>query len=763
MSKEKGKPEADQPPKKEKRQKQRAARPSEDDYIAKLCALDQTLEKKIRATGRETDTAQGQTGSPASSINAVKLAEDPEQQQALAIKLDYGPSKWLLEQEVELIAERRNLHPPLETTAFPDPKKPEADIYDWARTNQLTGLCFSGGGIRSATFNLGILQAMAARGWLTQFDYLSSVSGGGYIHSWLCGWLKRKATQFKTENPPQTVTAAWDHVTGRLCPLSSGTAGLPTQTVWPRQIQWLRRYSNYLTPRKGALSGDTWAAVASWLRNVLLNQALLLLMFLALLCLPHLLAPVTRLAPQAPVKVVKSAGVSTVKIDQFETTLSLQLTDARGQEAAPPRENDYGARLKSYFSAGVLPRNLRDCWSLHPHFASLAMLALMFYVIGCTCIGWLLRLEYGGARRGVSQSVMPERRGTGRKSRLRRQEFALVCLGVVLPLISFGMVLTEIARLHPPSFVWTFKVFCLLLCLVWIETFCGGALGNTVAQEQDNRKAADANAQSPGVLWQSAETLFLLALGVPAAAAGSLLATLIAALLQSTWMQTWRHWLMLSDACSLQMTVGTLLFFWLPPLTMVIASGMIGKKFPDWLGEWLARIRAYTLVVGLGWICFFGCSLLGPGAMMHLFSTHWAGWTGVGAWIVATLTGVLSGKSGKTTGDQHSSSRGLEWAAIAAPYLYIGGLALLLSWLLEWCRDLGWRWPGNSLDWSTAAVAFVGWLHRLAWPWLGNELRWLSAALAMSGLAALLGWRLDINQFSMHTFYRNRLTRCYLV
>src|SRR4051812_9466204 len=42
----------------------------------------------------------------------------------------------------------------------------------------LSALCFSGGGIRSATFNLGVLQALARAGVLGSFDYISSVSGG---------------------------------------------------------------------------------------------------------------------------------------------------------------------------------------------------------------------------------------------------------------------------------------------------------------------------------------------------------------------------------------------------------------------------------------------------------------------------------------------------------------------------------------------------------------------------------------------------------
>ena len=47
------------------------------------------------------------------------------------------------------------------------------------------GLALSGGGIRSASFNLGLLQAFIDRGLIRWVDYLSTVSGGGYIGSYL--------------------------------------------------------------------------------------------------------------------------------------------------------------------------------------------------------------------------------------------------------------------------------------------------------------------------------------------------------------------------------------------------------------------------------------------------------------------------------------------------------------------------------------------------------------------------------------------------
>ncbi len=53
----------------------------------------------------------------------------------------------------------------------------------------VVGLAFSGGGIRSATINLGILQGLAKYDLLKRIDYLSTVSGGGYIGGWLARWI----------------------------------------------------------------------------------------------------------------------------------------------------------------------------------------------------------------------------------------------------------------------------------------------------------------------------------------------------------------------------------------------------------------------------------------------------------------------------------------------------------------------------------------------------------------------------------------------
>lgn len=47
----------------------------------------------------------------------------------------------------------------------------------------LCGLAISGGGIRSASFGMGVMQALVSNNQLAKMDYMSTVSGGGYLGS----------------------------------------------------------------------------------------------------------------------------------------------------------------------------------------------------------------------------------------------------------------------------------------------------------------------------------------------------------------------------------------------------------------------------------------------------------------------------------------------------------------------------------------------------------------------------------------------------
>jgi len=76
------------------------------------------------------------------------------------------------------------------------------------------GLALSGGGIRSATFSLGVLRELSALGLLTRFDYLSTVSGGTYIGSFFGGLFVPRTKSDGTKE--EAVVKATPPATGEL-------------------------------------------------------------------------------------------------------------------------------------------------------------------------------------------------------------------------------------------------------------------------------------------------------------------------------------------------------------------------------------------------------------------------------------------------------------------------------------------------------------------------------------------------------------------
>src|SRR5262249_16821409 len=121
------------------------------------------------------------------------------------------------------------------------------------------GLAVSGGGIRSATFALGVLEGLRNIDLLSRIHYLSTVSGGGYIGAWLSASCKRHA--------------------GWLAPAAD----------WDDSIRHLRRYSNYLSPKVGFFSADTWSMFTIWARNAILVQLTVILAIAGALVLPRAL------------------------------------------------------------------------------------------------------------------------------------------------------------------------------------------------------------------------------------------------------------------------------------------------------------------------------------------------------------------------------------------------------------------------------------------------------------------------------------------
>lgn len=150
----------------------------------------------------------------------------------------------------------------------PAPDEPAENVRPTTELG-LAGLAISGGGIRSATFSLGVMQALANEDVLKYMDYMSTVSGGGYSGSCLT-W----ALYGKPETKDKEHLAFIDT-------LGVGPKSFPTGTDDPRGetpadadpkrqklLKYLGEHGNYLMPGGGITA---LSCVGVLLRGILLN------------------------------------------------------------------------------------------------------------------------------------------------------------------------------------------------------------------------------------------------------------------------------------------------------------------------------------------------------------------------------------------------------------------------------------------------------------------------------------------------------------
>jgi hypothetical protein len=153
--------------------------------------------------------------------------------------------------------------------AYPTPLR-EAELAAIAARRQqatqdpappLVGIALSGGGIRSATFCLGLFQTLARHQLVRRMDFLSTVSGGGYFGSFL-------GTAFnRPHSSPESVESE-----------------LADNHSW--SVSWLRENGRFLSPNGAA---DNWQAAAVALRNWVSLQVVLLTFGLLILALATLI------------------------------------------------------------------------------------------------------------------------------------------------------------------------------------------------------------------------------------------------------------------------------------------------------------------------------------------------------------------------------------------------------------------------------------------------------------------------------------------
>jgi hypothetical protein len=630
---------------------------------------------------------------PTASNIAEYLSDRPDLQQKLADAVNYGPSEWLLEKERPLVRARRAIH-----ASIHDPEDSETDdVYQWACENQLLGLCFSGGGIRSATFNLGILQGLARLNVLEHVDYLSSVSGGGYIHEWFAAWIKREE-EHKKKSPAYVKGDGFREVKKRLVPQPLLGKGYPAQ---PEPIRWLRRYSNYLTPQKGLLTGDTWAAVAIWLRNTFLNQVILVSGLFFLLTIPYLIQEFV-LRPSALLSFFSILScliaVATIWVELWQEHRRIRALDEKRQgepKHEPPRS--YGGEktiqllvVAPLLLASILYMNV--VMSCPPHFAgwydeteNMVVFGLLWLLVAAASSAGgsvqayinLHELKPPDAKKDPQpaakttwwQRLTDRARWTRRWEKARR--FARIAIAGVGGLVIFTATLS--------AFIGT---------LYFI-----------------------------GVRW-------MLSLSRP------------------EWIPT--SYLAGAPGFLFQLVFGPPLLMSVPFFTVVIGAGLVGRDFPDWLREWLARVRAWAWLAGFGWTFLVGICLLGPYVVCWLETSSKLWLPAVIGWLGTTAGSVFAGKSKKTGGtpvEMKKRAISLDLLAKVGAYVFIVGLLMVISVGVQYGFD-------SRSDSSSGFGCFL--------------VSSLPVILTPLVIFLIFGWRVDVNEFSMNPFYRNRLTRCYL-
>jgi hypothetical protein len=535
----------------------------------------------------------------------------------------------------------------------------------------LVGIALSGGGIRSATFNLGVLQGLAHSSLLPFFDYLSTVSGGGYIGSWLLAWLKRKGLG----NVSKQLRPDWKDHPGKE----------------PPEIEFLRSYSNYLTPQRGLLSADTWSLVATWVRNFLLNLTILVLVISVLLLLPRL---VVRLSHNGhPLIYLVLAVVFMLTALSF-TGANLNLFSCRHKEY--PRYSQQAPIQWRIVIPTVLASWLASCWlwnhGQYPYSNWWPWWLWGFEGLVITYTVWLVAFLLS-----LRTESNPTSDDGERAKKLKNPPW--LGLATTAPLVG---------ALGGLLFYWLAKLYAYLSCPKY-----------------------------PG-----REIHFVTcSVGLVAAIFG---------------------------------------------LMVVLQIGVMGKRFPDERREWWSRVGAWVTIYALGWTALFALALYAPLVVRWTFD--WVKGAVTLAWLAHTIYGALGARSAKTGGSGPNNGTGI--LLKAAPFVFVIGLLALLSFSIYLVLphvkssapqetmtvkvnlDLSQGSMGKpsitSVSVNSAPVKGRPSYYDLAvayWPSVTGGLsgrRIVELLFLCFGLALALSWRVDINEFSMHLLYRNRVVRCYL-
>jgi len=719
--------------------------------------------------------------------------------------------------------------------AAPNPEKAcaEPDAIARAHAKELVGLAFSGGGIRSATFNLGVLQSLARMGLLSKFDYLSTVSGGGYIGSWLMAWIKRSGIK---------------DVRAGLRPERGKQPGDDE----PPQIHFLRRFSNYLTPKLGWLGADVWTVITIYIRNVILNFIVLGAAFALVLLVPRWMAIGARLGWKAvPFSILALLALGALLAATIAMVRSMRyftkhdpayrepeiVKDLQNQK---PWQDDSGndVAVPSGTPAVWYAGELFDDFILRANFEITGPDDVFIY-IWCrkdvskrgTTSGWdrrnVIRISSDGGDCGSINDQRPVRSAlidpdrntleitcvsdhctvrindvTINRSRVQRMKGrGRWRFGTLRPLSGAvgiekkekdgkGITIHQI-DVEKIETAWSTgatqgqvqrRIIAPLFFASFLATFLFG-FGNYAPGE----RITDAlSGQSSMRHWIGVPKIFepwtwlWSALIAGAASAIILLVVQFCSALwrnQNPFKTTIR---MLPSASSIFVaaavggliawalygifcgkTVWQVMVWGTPALlaaffaTVILHIGLLGRLLSDERREWWSRLCAWLLIYSLAWIGIFGLAFYGPVLLReaHDSAKIWVNAVGVG-WILSTVAGLIAGRSAET--GKEKSNKFVDLVAKVAPYIFVVGFFILLSCAVDTLISPSVNVPAPDMPFSQLLVAHWATLYGTNF----SRLVWITLGLIV--IVAVFSVRLDINQFSMHLLYRNRLARCYL-
>jgi hypothetical protein len=529
------------------------------------------------------------------------------------------------------------------------------------RTRPRSALCISGGGIRSATFNLGVLQRLVELRLIDQFDYVSTVSGGGYLGSWLGAWIHRADRGL----------ARVVEEMRRSCGRGSGRSAVEPEAA---PLRHLRTFSRYLSPRIAILSADTWTLATIYLRNLLVNWTVLVPLLLAALMVPRILVAVIARDPLAQfVDAIGAASDAWAWSPLLIGLLSAAVGFAYAGRHQPSARRRAARRRDERPDA--IPRYgqakfLAGCWA---PFLAAALLVSTYW-------GW----RRSGAPEG----------GTG---------MGMVAIGAGLGFVGWAFLMFQERRPY------------------WLRELLAVTAGGAIA----------------GVgMWGSAALLAAVAPIAPASPVGAWSA------------EQGRHF-----AAFVTLAVPLVL------LSLSIGGTIyIGLVSPiptssDDDREWWARCGGWLLIATAVWLTAGAVTLFGPGLLLWMSQEAGTTLTTIGG--ASGLVSILLGRSADTEGGGRKGSEGFvgalkRWAlALAAPLflsLLLAAAALATSGLVASCLPESSDAPLCHYEVLANATPtlVVSWF--LAFALLG---------LAMSRIV-------DLNRFSMHAMYRDRLVRAYL-